>query len=69
LDGKTRELLGELPADEAGMVAAETIVRSLGVTDGPGFEALMDALTDGSGEARVGLGWGSGGAWEGLRWR
>lgn len=30
-------------------VAAEGIVRALGVTDGPGFDALMEALTDGNG--------------------
>jgi hypothetical protein len=39
-------LVSKLPADEAGRVKAASIVRSLGVSDGPGFDALMDALTE-----------------------
>jgi hypothetical protein len=31
--------------DEAGLLAAESIVRALGVADGSGFDALMDALS------------------------
>jgi hypothetical protein len=50
VESKTAALIAELPANEAKLVVAESIVRALGVTDGPGFDALMDALTaDGSG--------------------
>lgn len=45
LESKTAALIAELPANEAKLVAADSIVRALGVTDGPGFEALMEALT------------------------
>jgi hypothetical protein len=34
----------QLPADEAGRVRAVSITRALGVADGAGFDALMDAL-------------------------
>lgn len=60
MEGKTAALIAELPANEAKLVAAESIVRALGVTDGPGFDALMDALTaDGSGSiSNAGGEWG-----------
>ncbi|GFH24582.1 uncharacterized protein HaLaN_22401 [Haematococcus lacustris] len=38
-------MLDKLPKDEAGLLAAESIVRAVGVTDGTGFAALMDALS------------------------
>ena len=38
-------MLERLPKDEAGMIAAESIVHALGVTDGVGFDALMGALS------------------------
>lgn len=46
LDSKARALIERLPKDESGLVKAGAIVRALGVTDGAGFDALMDALTD-----------------------
>jgi hypothetical protein len=50
VESKTAALIAELPANEAKLVAADSIVRALGVTDGPGFDALMEALSaDGSG--------------------
>lgn len=50
VESKTAALIAELPANEAKLVAADSIVRALGVTDGPGFDTLMEALTaDGSG--------------------
>jgi hypothetical protein len=60
VESKTAALIAELPANEAKLVAAESIVRALGVTDGPGFDALMDALTaDGSGSiSNAGGEWG-----------
>lgn len=45
VESKTAALIAELPADEAKLVAAESIVKALGVTDGPGFDALIEALT------------------------
>lgn len=51
VESKTAALLAELPANEAKLVAAESIVRALGVTDGPSFDALMDALSDSGGGA------------------
>jgi hypothetical protein len=45
VESKTAALIAELPANEAKLVAADSIVRALGVTDGPGFDALMEALT------------------------
>ena len=34
-------MLDRLPKDEAGMVKAESVLRSLGIADGSSFEALM----------------------------
>lgn len=45
VESKTRNMLERLSKDEAGLIAAESIVRALGVTNGPGFNALMDALS------------------------
>lgn len=50
VDAKARAMLARLPQDagnrdEAGMIKAESIVRSLGVTDGHAFDALLDALS------------------------
>ncbi|KAJ9522954.1 hypothetical protein QJQ45_023754 [Haematococcus lacustris] len=45
VDSKVRAMLDKLPKDEAGLLAAESIVRAVGVTDGTGFAALMDALS------------------------
>ncbi|KAJ9522775.1 hypothetical protein QJQ45_019817 [Haematococcus lacustris] len=45
VDSKVRAMLDKLPKDEAGLLAAESIVRAVGVTDGTGFTALMDALS------------------------
>jgi len=47
VEAKAAVLVSKLPADEAGRVKAASIVRALGVTDGAGFDALMDALTEG----------------------
>lgn len=44
--------------DEAGLLAAESILRALGVTDGMSFDTLMDALSTDSNievKAKVGL--------------
>jgi hypothetical protein len=38
-------MLERMPKDEAGAVAAESIVRALGITSGDSFDALMTALT------------------------
>lgn len=47
---RAAQLLASFPSqDESGRVDAASVVRALGVTDGPGFEALMDALTEGGG--------------------
>lgn len=54
-------MVTKLPADEAGRVKAASIIRALGVADGPGFDALMDALT----EDQAG-GWLGGGVIRGL---
>ena len=43
------KLVSQLPADDAGRVKAASIARALGVTDGPGFDALVGALTEGGG--------------------
>lgn len=45
IDAKAAALIAQLPASEGQLVAAEAIVRSLGVSDGPAFDALMDALS------------------------
>lgn len=48
---QVRNMLEKLAAtskEEAGLVAAESIVRALGVTDGAGFDALMEALSSDS---------------------
>ena len=45
VDAKVRGMLEKLPKDEAGLVKAESVLRSLGITDGSSFEALMDALS------------------------
>ncbi|MEW5307357.1 MAG: hypothetical protein WDW36_009761 [Sanguina aurantia] len=50
VDAKARAMLARLAQDagsrdEAGMIKAESIVRSLGVTDGHAFDALLDALS------------------------
>ena len=45
LEPKAAALIEKLPAVEGKMVAAESIVRALGVTDGPAFDALIDALS------------------------
>jgi hypothetical protein len=50
MDQKTQALVSKLPQDQAGLVAAGAVLRALGVTDGPGFDALMEALTEGRGE-------------------
>lgn len=60
VESKTAALIAELPASKAKLVAAESVVRALGVTDGPGFDALMDALTavgGGSINGTTGGGW------------
>ncbi len=45
VEAKTRNMLERLSKDEAGLIAAESIVRALGVADGAGFTALVDALS------------------------
>lgn len=45
IDAKAAALIAQLPASEGQLVAAEAIVRSLGVSDGPAFDALMGALS------------------------
>ncbi|WIA22959.1 hypothetical protein OEZ86_009886 [Tetradesmus obliquus] len=45
IDAKAAALIAQLPPSEGQLVAAEAIVRSLGVSDGPAFDALMDALS------------------------
>mmetsp|Transcript_5457 Transcript_5457/g.9456 ORF Transcript_5457/g.9456 Transcript_5457/m.9456 type:complete len:705 (-) Transcript_5457:793-2907(-) len=45
VEGKVRSMLDRLAKDEAGLVAAESIVRAVGVTDGAGLAALMEALS------------------------
>lgn len=45
IDTKAHNMMERLPKDEAGLVAADSIVRALGVTDGSGFDALMGALS------------------------
>lgn len=62
VESKTAALIGELPANEAKLVAAESIVRALGVTDGPGFDAFMDALTAVGGDGSIN-GNTTGGGW------
>lgn len=52
IEPKAASMIGALAHDEAGQVAASAIVRALGVTDGPGVEALMEALTADSGEGQ-----------------
>eukprot|EP00775_Hariotina_reticulata_P011515 gene11515-11658_t len=54
LEKKTAALIAQMPANEAKMVAADAIVRALGVTDGPAFDALMDALRNDQGLAGPG---------------
>ncbi|KAF5832552.1 sperm tail C-terminal domain-containing protein [Dunaliella salina] len=44
-DAKAKAVMEKLPKDEAGLVAAESIVRALGVVDGISFDTLMDALS------------------------
>ena len=57
VEAKVRNMLERLPKDEAGKVAAESIVRSLGIADGTGFEALVSALSaDSSIELRAKVG-------------
>lgn len=52
IEPKTAALIARLPPCEGQLVAAEAVVRSLGVTDGPAFDALVDALrADGGAEA------------------
>lgn len=51
VESKTQALIAQLPASAGQMVAAEAIVRSLGVTDGPAFDALIDALSADGGAA------------------
>lgn len=43
-----------MPATEGQLVAADAIVRALGVTDGPAFDALMEALRDDQGLTGLG---------------
>uniref|UniRef100_A0A7S0RVI2 Dynein regulatory complex protein 1 C-terminal domain-containing protein n=1 Tax=Chlamydomonas leiostraca TaxID=1034604 RepID=A0A7S0RVI2_9CHLO len=38
-------MIERLEKDEAGLVAAESIMRALGISDGAGFDALMSALS------------------------
>jgi hypothetical protein len=45
IDSKAAALIAQLPPNEGQLVAAEAIVRSLGVSDGPAFDALIDALS------------------------
>ena len=45
VDAKARGMLEKLPKDEAGLIRAESVLRSLGIADGSSFEALMDALS------------------------
>jgi hypothetical protein len=45
IDSKAAALIAQLPPSEGQLVAAEAIVRSLGVSDGPAFDALIDALS------------------------
>lgn len=44
LEAKLRKHLEELPANDAGQVCVDALLETLGVTDGLGFEALLDAL-------------------------
>lgn len=57
IEPKAAALIEKLPAAESKMVAAQSIVRALGVTDGPAFDALIDALSadSGSGAAYHGV--------------
>ena len=45
VDSKVRSMVDRLSKDEDGMVKAESVLRSLGITDGPSFDALMEALS------------------------
>ncbi|KAF6263341.1 sperm tail-domain-containing protein [Scenedesmus sp. NREL 46B-D3] len=45
IDAKAAALIAQLPPSEGQAVAAKAVVRSLGVSDGPAFDALMDALS------------------------
>ena len=45
LDIKTRAMLDKLTKDEAGQVKAESVLRALGVVDGPSFDSLLEVLS------------------------
>lgn len=45
IDVKTRAMLDKLSKDDAGHVKAESVLRALGVVDGPSFDSLLEALT------------------------
>lgn len=53
VEPKAAALISKLPASEGQLVAAEAIVRSLGVTDGAAFDALIDALSADRGAGRA----------------
>lgn len=43
-----KKAIAEQPADEQGRLRADALLECLGVSDGLGFEALMEALEPGS---------------------
>jgi hypothetical protein len=44
LESKLRKHIDEVPANSAGQVDVDSLLETLGVTDGLGFEALLEAL-------------------------
>jgi len=51
VDGKARAVIDRLPKSDKGAVQVAAILEALGVVDGPSFDALMGALSDGGGAA------------------
>ncbi|KAG2497477.1 hypothetical protein HYH03_004630 [Edaphochlamys debaryana] len=45
IDAKAKHMIDRLAKDEAGLVKAEAILRSLGIADGSAFDSLLEALS------------------------